>query len=74
MENEQDKVVNDKVVDVNSIVDALKREGHSNDEIVEKLKVLVREGKITDEDFKKKVDELLGEERKEASKLFDMDL
>ena len=26
------------------------------------------------EDFKKKVDEWLGEERKEASKLFDMDL
>ena len=40
MENEQDKIVNDKVVDVNSIVDALKREGHSNDENVEKLKVL----------------------------------
>ena len=74
MENEQEKEVNDKDVDVTSIVDALKREGHSNDEIVEKLKVLLREGKITDEDFKKKVDELLGEERKEASKLFDMDL
>ena len=74
MENEQDKVVNDKVVDVNSIVDALTREGHSNDEIVEKLKVLLREGKITDADFKAKVDELLGKERKEASKLFNMDL
>ena len=72
MENEIEKVTDDKVVDINSIVDALQREGRSTDEIVAKLKELLKEGKITEADFRAKVDDLEKKEREEASKLFDM--
>lgn len=72
MENEIEKVTDDKVVDINSIVDALQREGRSTDEIVAKLKELLKEGKITEADFRAKVDDLEKKERAEASKLFDM--
>lgn len=72
MENEIEKVTDDKVVDINSIVDALQREGRSTDEIVAKLKELLKEGKITEADFREKVDDLEKKERAEASKLFDM--
>ena len=72
MENEIEKVTDDKVVDINSIVDALQREGRSTDEIVAKLKELLKEGKITEADFQAKVDDLEKKERAEASKLFDM--
>lgn len=72
MENEIEKVTDDKVVDINSIVDALQREGHSTDEIVAKLKELLKEGKITEADFRAKVDDLEKKERAEASKLFDI--
>ena len=51
MENEIEKVTDDRVVDINSIVDALQREGRSTDEIVAKLKELLKEGKITEADF-----------------------
>lgn len=74
MDNEKVEKTIDTVVDVNSIVDALKREGKSNDEIVAQLKILLQEGKITDADFKAKVDELEKEERAEASKLFNIKL
>ena len=72
MENEIEKVTDDRVVDINSIVDALQREGRSTDEIVAKLKELLKEGKITEADFRAKVDDLENKERAEASKLFDM--
>ena len=72
MENEIEKVTDDRVVDINSIVDALQREGRSTDEIVEKLKELLKEGKITEADFREKVDDLEKKEREEASKLCDM--
>lgn len=72
MENEIGKVTDDRVVDINSIVDALQREGRSTDEIVAKLKELLKEGKITEADFRAKVDDLEKKERAEASKLFDM--
>lgn len=72
MENEIEKVTDDRVVDINSIVDALQREGRSTDEIVAKLKELLKEGKITEADFREKVDDLEKKERAEASKLFDM--
>lgn len=72
MENEIEKVTDDRVVDINSIVDALQREGRSTDEIVAKLKELLKEGKITEADFRAKVDDLEKKERAEASKLFDM--
>ena len=72
MENEIEKVTDDRVVDINSIVDALQREDRSTDEIVAKLKELLKEGKITEADFRAKVDDLEKKERAEASKLFDM--
>ena len=38
----------------------------------EKFKELLKEGKITEADFREKVDDLEKKEREEASKLFDM--
>ena len=72
--NEQEKILNYKQVDVNSIVDDLRRQGYKNDEIIAELRKKVENKEITEEDFKKVVDGLEAKEKKEAEKLFDMKL
>lgn len=72
--DEKEKILNDKQVDVNSIVDALRRQGYKNDEIIAELRRKVENKEITEEDFKKVVDGLEAKEKEEAEKLFDMKL
>lgn len=72
--DEKEKILNDKQVDVNSIVDDLRRQGYKNDEIIAELRRKVENKEITEEDFKKVVDGLEAKEKKEAEKLFDMKL
>lgn len=72
--DEKDKILNDKQVDVNSIVDDLRRQGYKNDEIIAELRRKVENKEITEEDFKKVVDGLEAKEKEEAEKLFDMKL
>ena len=72
--DEKEKILNDKQVDVNSIVDDLRRQGYKNDEIIAELRRKVENKEITEEDFKKVVDCLEAKEKEEAEKLFDMKL
>lgn len=72
--NEQEKILNYKQVDVNSIVDDLRRQGYKDDEIIAELRKKVENKEITEEDFKKVVDGLEAKEKEEAEKLFDMKL
>lgn len=72
--DEKEKILNDKQVDVNSIVDDLRRQGYKNDEIIAELRRKVENKEITEVDFKKVVDGLEAKEKKEAEKLFDMKL
>jgi hypothetical protein len=72
--DEKEKILNDKQVDVNSIVDDLRRQGYKNDEIIAELRRKVENKEITEEDFKKVVDGLEAKEKEEAEKLFDMKL
>lgn len=72
--DEKENILNDKQVDVNSIVDDLRRQGYKNDEIIAELRRKVENKEITEEDFKKVVDGLEAKEKEEAEKLFDMKL
>lgn len=72
--DEKEKILNDKQVDVNSIVDDLRRQGYKNDEIIAELRRKVENKEITEEDFQKVVDGLEAKEKEEAEKLFDMKL
>ena len=61
-------------VNIEEIVASLKQQGLGNDEILNALSEMLKEGKITEEDFQKAKDMLEGEERETASDLFGVDI
>lgn len=61
-------------VNIEELVENLKKQGLANDEILKALEQMVQEGQITEEDLEKAKALLEGEERKEASDLFGVDL
>lgn len=61
-------------VNIEELVENLKKQGLANDEILKALEQMVQEGQITEEDLEKAKAMLEGGERKEASDLFGVDL
>lgn len=61
-------------VNIEELVENLKKQGLANDEILKALEQMVQEGQITEEALEKAKELLEGEERKEASDLFGVDI
>lgn len=61
-------------VNVEEIVKKLKEQGLSYDEILAEIERLLKEGKITEEDFEKAKAVLESGEKEEASSLFGVDI
>lgn len=70
----QEEIVKQEVSKVDELVDGLKQEGLSVEQILESLKQMVAEGKITEEDFAQATQKLEAEEKNEASKMFGINL
>lgn len=62
------------MVDIEKIIAELKSQGLEDDKIIASLEQMVQEGKITAEDLEKAKEILEGSEKKEASKLFGLNL
>lgn len=71
-EKERIEKVDDSVVDINSIIDALRRKGYSADDVMKELKIRLEKGEITENDFREAIEKLEKEEKGEAEKLFDV--
>ncbi len=71
-EKERVEKVDDSVVDINSIIDALRRKGYSADDVMKELKIRLEKGEITENDFREAIEKLEKEEKGEAEKLFDV--
>lgn len=61
-------------VNIEELVASFKKQGLGNDEILNALAEMLKEGKITEEDFEKAKAMLEGEERSDASDLFGVDI
>lgn len=70
----QEEIVKQEVSKVDELVDDLKKQGLSVEQILESLKQMVAEGKITEEDFAQATQKLEAEEKNEASKMFGINL
>ena len=70
----QEEIVKQEVSKVDELVDDLKKQGLSVEQILESLKQMVAEGKITEEDFSQATQKLEAEEKNEASKMFGINL
>lgn len=70
----KEQVAEEQVSQIDSIVDDLKKQGLEFEQIVEALKQMVAEGKITEEDFAQATQKLEAEEKNEASKMFGINL
>lgn len=70
----QEEIVKQEVSKVDELVDGLKQQGLSVEQILESLKQMVAEGKITEEDFAQATQKLEAEEKNEASKMFGINL
>ena len=70
----KEQVAEEQVSQIDSIVDELKKQGLEIEQIVEALKQMVAEGKITEEDFAQATQKLEAEEKNEASKMFGINL
>lgn len=70
--HEEERV--EQEVNIEELVAEFKKQGLANDEILRALDEMLKEGKITEEDFAKAKDMLEGEERDTASDLFGVDI
>lgn len=70
----KEQVAEEQVSQIDSIVDDLKKQGLEFEQIVEALKQMLAEGKITEEDFAQATEKLEAEEKNEASKMFGINL
>ena len=70
----KEQVAEEQVSQIDSIVDDLKKQGLEFEQIVEALKQMLAEGKITEEDFAQATQKLEAEEKNEASKMFGINL
>lgn len=70
--HEEERV--EQEVNIEELVAEFKKQGLANDEILRALEEMLKEGKITEEDFAKAKDMLEGEERDTASDLFGVDI
>ena len=70
----KEQVAEEQISQIDSIVDDLKKQGLEFEQIVEALKQMVAEGKITEEDFAQATQKLEAEEKNEASKMFGINL
>lgn len=66
--------VAEPVLDIKKIIEDLKAQGLGVEEIIAALEKLVADGKLTEEELAQAKEELLAEDKKNASELFGVDI